>query len=111
MPSLGKWGGGQGPAWNHYCNNIESSEPYKRMPIIVAASVIGCKVWKGVFVGEPKNDGDLSHLNLGKGEEIPANTGFLLSPDCIHESMIFDKDTIRTFLRIALPTNFNFWGI
>jgi hypothetical protein len=102
VPTQGRWG--HGPGWNHYCNNIGHS-PIPRMSVIVAASVAGCRAWQGNFEGEPKNNGDLSHIQdkLGEGEVLPANYGFLLSPDCIHESMVFDQPTKRTFLRIALP--------
>lgn len=105
MPTENMWG--NGPGWNHYCNDIRRG-PIARMAVIVAASEIGCRAWRGKFDGEPKQDGDLSHLNLGEGEVLPANVGYLLSPDCIHESMILDKPTRRTFLRIALPVNFSF---
>jgi hypothetical protein len=84
--------------WNHYCNNIPI---LKRMAIIVAASIPGCRAWRGQFRGDPKNDGDCSHFVHGEGEVLPANTGYLLSPDCIHESMIFNEKTKRQFLRIA----------
>jgi hypothetical protein len=98
IPSLNRWGG-----WNHYCNHL----PIPRMAVIVASSVSGCRAWAGDFVGEPRNDGDLSHLTLPEGEVLPANVGYLLSPDCIHESMRFDVDTPRTFIRIALATSAN----
>lgn len=88
------WGHG---GWNHTCNNV----PIPRMNIIVASSFPACKAWAGEFDGEPKNDGDLSHLNLGEGEILEANTGYLLSPDCVHESMPMEQDTERTFLRLA----------
>lgn len=106
MPDLGRWGGG---GWNHYCNNIAGGG-YKRMPIIVVASVAGCRAWRGVFDGKPTEHGDLASITdkLDNGEVLPANVGFLLSPDCIHESMRFDRPTQRTFLRIALPTEFTF---
>ena len=102
MPALMSWG--QGPSWAHGCNNISAS-PFRRMSVIVVASVPGCRVWSGLFVGEPASDGDLSHIadQLGNGEVLPANVGYLLSPDCVHESMIFDRAVQRTFLRIALP--------
>lgn len=91
------------PGWNHYCNHL----PVPRMAVIVAASEPGCVAWRGEFEGEPRRDGDLSHLELGKGELLQANTGYLLSPDCIHESLVMERDTRRTFLRIALPLEFN----
>lgn len=101
-------GGGAGGGWLHYCNDVGASS-IGRMAVIVAASVPGCKVWKGVFNGRPGVDGDLSHITeqLGKGEVLPANVGYLLSPDCVHESMTFERNTLRTFLRIALPTSFS----
>lgn len=106
------WWGQQEERWNHTCNNIERAEPFKRMPIIVAASVPGCRAWRGVFDGAPDAGGDLSHIQdqLQDGVVIPAGMGALLSPDCVHESMIFTQDTQRTFLRIALPTSFEFKG-
>lgn len=89
----------QGGGWNHSCNLL----PIPRMAVIVASSFPACKAWEGEFDGEPKSDGDLSHLNLGEGQILPANVGYLLSPDCVHESMIMQQATQRTFLRIALP--------
>ena len=87
------------PTWNHFCNHL----PVARMPVIVAASVAGCKAWEGTFDAVPKNNGDLSHLQLGEGIMLSANTGYLLSPDCVHESLTFDQPTKRSFLRLALP--------
>ncbi len=78
------------------------------MAVIVASSAIGCRAWRGLFDGEPASDGDLSHLALPAGEVLPANTGYLLSPDCVHESMIQPSAIARTFLRIALPVEFAF---
>lgn len=100
---LMSWGGGGG-GWLHYCNDVGAS-PIGRMAVIVAASVSGCRAWKGRFIGRPKPDGDLTHIadQLGAGEVLPPNVGYLLSPDCVHESMTFDRETLRTFIRIALP--------
>ena len=100
-------GGGGGNGWLHYCNDVGAS-PIGRMAVIVAASVPGCRAWRGVFKGRPAKDGDLSHISdqLGAGFVLPANVGYLLSPDCVHESMTFEQETLRTFIRIALPTSF-----
>ena len=97
QPERGRWGHG---GWNHNCNNV----PIPRMSVIVASSFPACKVWEGDFDTEPKNDGDLSHISdqLVYGEIVPANVGYLLSPDCVHESLPMEKDTERSFLRIAL---------
>lgn len=94
-----RWGHG---GWNHYCNAL----PMERMPVIVASDVAGCKAWSGDFAAAPRNDGDLSHVALPEGELLPANVGYLLSPDCIHESLTFTEPTQRSFIRIALPTDF-----
>lgn len=97
----GGWShGGGGGGWLHFCNHL----PVARMAVIVAASVPGCAVYPGTFDTEPQNDGDLEHIReqLGDGVVLPACNGFLLSPDCVHESMTFDRPTKRTFLRIAL---------
>lgn len=106
MPDQNSWGQGQGQRWLHYCNNV----PFKRMSVIVVASIAGCRVWRGIYNGSPKDDGDLSHMQnqLNKGEILQAGMGYLLSPDCIHESMVFNIRTKRTFLRIALPVDFKF---
>lgn len=98
------------PGWLHYCNDIQAG-PVRRMPVIVAASVEGCRAWRGTFKGAPAPDGDLSHIRgqLNDGHVFPANVGYLLSPDCVHESMIFSQPTRRTFLRIALPVEFEFY--
>lgn len=89
------------PGWNHYCNHL----PVPRMAVIVAASVPGCRVWQGEFHAVPRNNGDLSHARgqFGTGTLLPAGRGFLLSPDCVHESILFEQATQRTFLRVALP--------
>lgn len=109
IPSLGIWGhdddNGGGGTWNHYCNHI-TGEKIGRMPVIVAASVAGCKAWEGIFDAEPASDGDLSHLPLPEGEVLPANIGYLLSGDCVHESLPMIETVRRTFLRIALPVEF-----
>jgi hypothetical protein len=109
VPAVRAWGHDSptGPGWNHYCNNV-ATEAVGRMPVIVASSAAGCRAWKGEFYGDPRNDGDLSHIadQLGNGEIFPANFGYLLSADCVHESMILPVDTKRSFLRIALPVGF-----
>jgi hypothetical protein len=101
------WGGGGG-GWLHYCNDVGATQ-IGRMAVIVAASVSGCRAWKGVFHGRPASDGDLSHIadQLCDGEVLPPNVGYLLSPDCVHESMTFDQRTLRAFIRIALPVSFS----
>lgn len=101
--AIGDWGGGGG-GWLHVCNDIGRG-PVQRMAVIVAASAPGCRAWRGTFDGEPTDVGDLTHIagQLGEGEILPANIGFLLSPDCVHESILMPQDTQRTFLRIALP--------
>lgn len=103
VPARGHWGGGGG--WLHTCNDLGLGFPLRRMNIIVAASVPGCRAWRGEFRGMPADDGDLSHiqnqLDIAHAEVLPANEGYLLSPDCVHESMIFERPTPRQFLRIA----------
>jgi hypothetical protein len=105
VPSMNRWGGTTGQ-WAHYCNDVGLSR-IGRMPVIVAASVAGCRAWRGKFYGRPAKDGDLSHIadQLGVGEILPANVGYWLSSDCVHESMVFDRTVQRTLLRIALPAS------
>lgn len=107
VPEAGVWGHNPSPGWLHNCNDIKRGI-IGRMPIIVAASASGCRAWRGQFDATPTDSGDLSHIadQLHDGEVLPANIGYLLSADCIHESMILEQDTQRTFLRIALPVGF-----
>jgi hypothetical protein len=99
IPSMEGWKHQGG--WNHVCNSV----PLARMPVIVAASVAGCVAWQGQFDAQPTPQGDLSHIAglLGLGQLLTENHGWWLSPDCVHESMVFRRPTQRTFLRIALP--------
>lgn len=103
-----RWGHpGPGPNWAHYCNQIPTDgQAIDRMAVIVAADVPGCIAYAGQFDGFPKEDGDLEHIRdqLGTGEMLPANRGFWLSPDCVHESVIFQQLTPRIFLRLALES-------
>jgi len=105
--TMGDWGSGGGGGWNHSCNDIGVGG-VRRMPVIVAASAVGCRVWRGMFDAVPAEGGDLSHLDLDEGEIVPANVGYLLSPDCVHESMIQPIPVQRSFLRIALPVDFKY---
>ena len=96
-----RWGNPDPPSpWAHYCNRI----PVDRMAVIVASDVPGCIAYPGRFDAMPKGDGDLEHIRdrLGSGDLLPAPAGFLLSPDCVHESRIFHEATKRVFLRLAL---------
>lgn len=103
MPANMSWGH---PGWAHGCNNIPLHD-FRRMSVIVASSVVGCRAWRGIFDALPAKDGDLSWLSLGDGEVLDANEGYLLSADCVHESMIQPANVARTFLRIALPVEFD----
>lgn len=110
IPEKQKWGNDSpGGGWNHFCNHLRA-EKVQRMPVIVVSSVPGCMVWEGKFNGEPKNDGDLSHiqeqLNKAPNQVLGPNWAYLLSPDCIHESMRFKVGVQRTFLRLALPVDY-----
>lgn len=101
-PNLKRWGGGGG-GWNHYCNGV----PLERMSVVIAASKGGAKAWQGDFDETPKEDGDLSHVTLPDANVLEGNVGYLLSPDCIHESPVYEEETPRTFMRLALPVSNN----
>ena len=109
IPQAASWGHEPGPGWAHGCNNIPLDQ-FRRMAVIVASNFPGCRAWRGGFNAQPASDGDLSHLQLNEGEVFPAHVGYLLSPDCIHESMIQAKPVQRTFLRIALPVEFEYFA-
>jgi hypothetical protein len=105
VPARNRWGGGGG--WLHTCNDLGLDYPLRRMSIIVAASAPGCRAWRGEFDGMPADDGDLTHIadQLDAGEVLPANVGYLLSPDCVHESMVYEEPTQRQFVRIAFAVS------
>ena len=100
-----RWGGPPPPipprpgGWAHYCNNL----PLDRMSIIVASTVAACKAYPGKHYGKPAEDGDLEHIRnqLDSGILLPANRAYLLTPDCVHESLRFTDPTKRQFLRLA----------
>lgn len=98
------WGGGGG-GWNHSCNIIPD-----RMAVIVASSQPLCKFWEGTFSGVPKSDGDCSHIITPKDDEfakiVPKDEAYLLSKDCIHESLPAPETMSRSFMRIALPVKY-----
>lgn len=103
IPTRNRWGGGGG--WLHTCNDLGLDYPLKRMSIILASSVAGARAWRGDFDGMPAADGDLCHiqdqLDRAPSEVLAPNQGYLLSPDCVHESLIFSEPTQRQFLRLA----------
>ena len=96
VPATRNWcGQGACPAgWKQYAH---------RMATVVASSAPGCIVYEGEFRGSPKDGGDLEHIRdqFGEGVVLPAFRGFLMSPDCVHESMILPEQTKRSFLRIV----------
>jgi hypothetical protein len=87
------------PGWNHVCNEL----PIPRMSVAVASSLARCKVYNGTFEGTPSIQGDLSHIRnqVGDGYLVPANEWHLLSPDCVHESLPFEEEAERSFIRVA----------
>ena len=99
------WSHTPGPGWNHYCNEL----PIPRMSVAVASSLARCKVYNGIFIGTPSEQGDLSHIRdqVGEGSLVPANEWHLLSPDCVHESLPFDADAKRSFIRVAFEDQVN----
>lgn len=102
-----RWGHGGG-GWNHSCNVVPA-----RMAVIVASSVALCDAWDGVFLGTPKLDGSCQHIvddDIIEPERLKANVGYLLAPDCIHESVPAPYEVARSFLRIALPLDFHWKG-
>lgn len=104
VPAQNSWSHTPGGGWKHGCNNVGTE--IGRMPIIVASNIAACKCYPGIFEATPKDDGDLSHVELPDGELCAPNTGYLLSADCIHESLPMTETVERIFLRIALPVGF-----
>ena len=96
LPELQKWG-----QWRQ---RDETGLAGRRMSVITAASAAGCVAYEGDFSGTPQDDGDLEEIRaeLGDGTLLRPNRAYLLSPDCIHESVTVNQDVERTFLRVVL---------
>lgn len=98
---------GGGGGWNHSCNVLPA-----RMAVIVASSFPLCRAWEGEFEGLPRLDGSCAHILdregvLDEAKRLDANQAYLLSPDCIHESLPAVHEIERTFIRIALPLEYH----
>ena len=91
------------PGWNHVCNEL----PIPRMSVAVISNLARCKVYHGKFEATPSEQGDLSHIRhlVGDGKLVPANEWHLLTPDCVHESLPFEVDAERIFVRVAFETH------
>lgn len=94
---VGGWGGGAGGSWGGHGNGM-----------LTVSSVAGCKAWKQWFEGWPGWEGEADHL-MDQAKEDHAvlfSAGELYWVDglCVHESLNFEHDTPRQFVRLSLPS-------
>jgi hypothetical protein len=99
----GTWGGGGG--WG---SNNQNLYWWSGNGLLTISSVEGCMAWNKDFRGEPKVEGDCEHLREQCQEKdgilLKANTLYWMNPGCIHESLPMKEDTVRTFVRLSLPS-------
>ncbi len=100
----GTWGGGGG--WG---GGNKSLYWHDGTGLLTVSSVEGCRAWKQTFDGEPKVEGDCEHLRDRCREEnevvLGANKLYWMSPGCVHESILMKEWTARTFVRVSLPSD------
>jgi len=93
--SIGGWGGGGG-GW-------------AAKGMLTAANRVGCRGWRQLFEGEPKPNGDCSHLasELRGDREflMKANSVYSCNSHFLHEAVPMQEDTLRQFIRISMPSN------
>lgn len=99
----GSWGGGGG--WG---GGSKMLYWWDGTGLLTVSNVEGCKAWNQNFVGEPHVEGDCEHLRDKCLEAncvtLKPNTLYWMNPACVHESLPMKTDTIRTFVRLSLPS-------
>ena len=78
--------------------------------IILTSNISACRGWAGQFDGTPRVGGDCSHLSLGAGFMLAANTVYYGNNHFIHESLPVAEDCHRVFARITMPEDHVFTG-
>jgi hypothetical protein len=73
--------------------------------LILASNISACYGYIGEIEGNPKDDGDCSHLDLSemKKVKLKPNTVYSGNVTFIHESIPVDLDCNRTLVRLNVP--------
>lgn len=91
----GAWGGGGG-SWSA-CG------------MVLVASHVGCRAWRGAVDGEPGADGCCAHLaDLLRPEdavELAPSRAWACGPLTVHESIPMARATRRQVARLSLPSS------
>lgn len=75
----------------------------QREAIVLAASTLGCRAYRGAFSGRPLDDGDAAHIDVSGLEAVD------MSPDCawicdagatLHETLPEARGALRTVVRL-----------
>lgn len=78
--------------------------------ILTIASETGCQGWDGEFYGEIGSGGDCSHLvdqcTDDKKKIFEKDTLYFMTSNTPHETMLIEKGTRRTLIRITLNHNY-----
>jgi hypothetical protein len=98
----GTWGGGGGKGGGMGANWWDGTG------LLTVASVEGCRAWNKDFEGEPRVEGYCEHLFEQCQDDqaivLKAKALYWMSPGCVHESIPVEVETIRTFVRLSLPS-------
>lgn len=73
--------------------------------IIICSNYHACKGWIGEYDALPNKGGDCSHIDLGEGFDLKADTVYYGNNHFIHESLPMNDDVHRVMARITMPEN------
>ena len=75
--------------------------------MLLAASHIGCKGYRGTIDGWPEMYGDCDHLNVEQTEvvELQSNVVYLANATMVHETIGAACEQDRQFVRLSMPTH------
>jgi hypothetical protein len=91
VDSTGAWSGGPAYAGNG---------------MLVVASDVGGVAWPGDHAGDVGPDGDCDHLRAALPPSVPMRAGrvYRCSATMLHEGVPLQRDALRQFVRLSLPT-------
>ncbi len=78
--------------------------------MITVSNPAGCRAWNKSFEGGIRYNGDCEHLRKeyfpeSESTVFEANSAYWCNAACVHESLYFEKDTERTFVRLSMPSD------
>lgn len=89
----------------HHSHRGHAHLSYRPEAIILASDIEGCRAYVGSFHGEPKDDGDCSHLDFSNAVAIAMRAGvaYVGNVTMVHESLQIAAGGRRTLVRLNVP--------